>query len=281
LGIGKSNHHCLQDASSSSFGLPLYRACILARSSPTNTSPRNFPTAGNNVVLHTSRLKVSSCPGTVVLAAGYAIAILAHKSIVTSESILDTAAIVVQRGISTSSIIAVVDLRYSNVAGFRCIAYGIDVRSGHGILACIACLFFKCHTNKLSRKADIVSPPDITTFTTLLVSSHTTCSAHNGSQTTTREIRCAEEPWPEHLIQHVLEDMRERKASIASVLTMGQERMNMKINFYQWLAIKRWEGMEEKQKSGWKLWGKNIMKKDSKEEIRKVFKMLKDVVMCF
>jgi hypothetical protein len=75
--------------------------------------------------------------------------------------------------------------------------------------------------------------------------------------------------------------MRERKASIASVLTMGQERMNMKINFYQWLAIKRWEGMEEKEKSGWKLWRKNIMEKDSKEEIRKVFRMLKDVVMCF
>jgi hypothetical protein len=85
----------------------------------------------------------------------------------------------------------------------------------------------------------------------------------------------------EHLIQHVLEDMRERKASIASVLTMGQERMNMKINFCQWLAIKRWEGMEEKEKSGWKLWGKNIMEKDSKEEIRKVFKMLKDIVTCF
>jgi hypothetical protein len=85
----------------------------------------------------------------------------------------------------------------------------------------------------------------------------------------------------EHLIQHVLEDMKDRKASIASVLTMGQERMNMKINFYQWLAVKRWEGMEEQEKSGWRLWGKTIMEKDSKEEIRKVFKMLKDVVKCF
>jgi hypothetical protein len=75
--------------------------------------------------------------------------------------------------------------------------------------------------------------------------------------------------------------MNIRRASIASVLTMGQEQMRMKINFYQWLAIRRWEGMEEEKDGGWKLWRKRITEKNSAEGIRKVFKMLKDVVRCF
>jgi len=32
---------------------------------------------------------------------------------------------------------------------------------------------------------------------------------------------------------------------------MSQQRMTMKINFYQWLAVRRWEGMDKDKKNGW------------------------------
>jgi hypothetical protein len=85
----------------------------------------------------------------------------------------------------------------------------------------------------------------------------------------------------EHLIQHALEDMRGRQASIVSVLTIGQERMRMKINFYQWLAVRRWEGMEKEKGSGWKTWRKGAMEKNRDEGVRNVFEIVKDAVMCF
>jgi hypothetical protein len=77
-------------------------------------------------------------------------------------------------------------------------------------------------------------------------------------------------------IQHALEDIMDRKASIASVLTMRQQQMRMKTNFYQGLAVKRWEGMENKAKKyGWKMWGKRLMgKKDGNKGKKKGFKML-------
>ncbi|OAL06871.1 hypothetical protein IQ06DRAFT_209482, partial [Phaeosphaeriaceae sp. SRC1lsM3a] len=39
--------------------------------------------------------------------------------------------------------------------------------------------------------------------------------------------------------QHALEEVMDRKASITSVLSMGQERIRMRSNFYQWLAVRR------------------------------------------
>jgi hypothetical protein len=36
----------------------------------------------------------------------------------------------------------------------------------------------------------------------------------------------------------------------------------MKINFYQWLAVRRWEGMEkEEKKHGWRMWGPKVLGK--------------------
>jgi hypothetical protein len=93
-------------------------------------------------------------------------------------------------------------------------------------------------------------------------------------------------------VQHVLEDIMDRKASIASVLTMGQERMTMKINFYQWLAVKRWEGMEKDGESRWKvmkgtklqgIWKRMVGRKENEE--RRIArqsrtKVVKDAVSC-
>ncbi|KAH3915876.1 hypothetical protein HBI56_040790 [Parastagonospora nodorum] len=61
-------------------------------------------------------------------------------------------------------------------------------------------------------------------------------------------------PGRKESVQHALEELMDRKASIASVLSMGQQRMTMKINFYQWLAVRRWEGMEKDEKSRWGRW---------------------------
>ncbi|KAL5117213.1 hypothetical protein ACEQ8H_004902 [Pleosporales sp. CAS-2024a] len=62
-------------------------------------------------------------------------------------------------------------------------------------------------------------------------------------------------PWPRKVQvkseQAVEEDLMDRKASIARMLTMGQERMHIKIRFYQWLAVRPWEGMEKDQESSW------------------------------
>jgi hypothetical protein len=63
-------------------------------------------------------------------------------------------------------------------------------------------------------------------------------------------------------VQHALEGTMARKAFIASVLSTEQERRNMKINFYQWLAVRRWEGMEkEEKKHGWRMWGPKLLGK--------------------
>jgi hypothetical protein len=79
----------------------------------------------------------------------------------------------------------------------------------------------------------------------------------------------------------------QRKASIVSVLSMGQERMRMKVNFYQWLAIRRWEGMEKKEKhekkrreDGWRMWARRLMgKTEGDERKKKGFMILKDAVV--
>jgi hypothetical protein len=98
-------------------------------------------------------------------------------------------------------------------------------------------------------------------------------------------------------VQHTLEDITDRKASIASVLSMGQERMRMRINFYQWLAIRRWEGVEKKEmqdkkkkkkkknkaRDGWRIWARRLMGKtkgDEGEGEKKDIMMLKDVLVC-
>jgi hypothetical protein len=63
-------------------------------------------------------------------------------------------------------------------------------------------------------------------------------------------------------VHHALEGIIARKASIASVLFMERERMNMKINFYPWLTNRRWEGAEKKEKKhGWGMWGSRLMRK--------------------
>lgn len=61
-------------------------------------------------------------------------------------------------------------------------------------------------------------------------------------------------------MQHALEEVMGRKESIASALSMGQQRMRMRSNFYQWLAVKRWasEGMGEKKRAGWEAWRKKL-----------------------
>jgi hypothetical protein len=83
-------------------------------------------------------------------------------------------------------------------------------------------------------------------------------------------------------VHYALEDIMGRKASIARVFSMEQERMNMKINFYQWLAIRRWEGMEKKEKKhGWRMWGSKLWgKKKGKKQKAKGFNTVKDVVGC-
>jgi hypothetical protein len=94
-------------------------------------------------------------------------------------------------------------------------------------------------------------------------------------------------------VQHALNDFMGRKASIASVLSVEQERMHMKINFYQWLAVRRWESMEGRKESKWhglrakklrSLWSKMIGKEENAEKRRMSkqsrFKLLKEAVVC-
>jgi hypothetical protein len=89
-------------------------------------------------------------------------------------------------------------------------------------------------------------------------------------------------------VQHALEDVMGRKASMVSVLSTGQERMRMKVNFYQWLAVRRWEGMEKKEMlekkkrgGGWRIWARRLMgKTEGDEGKKKGITMLKDAVMC-
>ncbi|KAF1920211.1 hypothetical protein BDU57DRAFT_6471 [Ampelomyces quisqualis] len=90
-------------------------------------------------------------------------------------------------------------------------------------------------------------------------------------------------------IQCALEGMMNRKASVVSVLSMGQERMKMRIEFFQWLAVRRWEGMEGEKKSrwkswttvGWKMWAKKVLgTEDSGEGGKKGLKVLRDAVIC-
>ncbi|KAH7402094.1 hypothetical protein DE146DRAFT_631362 [Phaeosphaeria sp. MPI-PUGE-AT-0046c] len=75
-------------------------------------------------------------------------------------------------------------------------------------------------------------------------------------------------------VQHALEEAMVRKASMASVLSMGHERMRMRSSFYQWLAVRRWEGMEGKKDRGWKLWRKRLTGGAKKKGV----KLLKVVV---
>jgi hypothetical protein len=83
-------------------------------------------------------------------------------------------------------------------------------------------------------------------------------------------------------VHHALGDIVGRKASITSVLSMDQELMRMKINFYQWLAIRRWEGMEKKEKKhSLRMWGKKLLgKKKSNKGKTNGIKKVKDVFMC-
>jgi hypothetical protein len=94
-------------------------------------------------------------------------------------------------------------------------------------------------------------------------------------------------------VQHAFNDIMDRKVCIASVLSMEQERMKMKTNFYQWLAVRRWEGMEGRKDSKWhglrakilrSLWGKIIGKEEKPKEKhtskQSRIKLLKEAVVC-
>lgn len=93
--------------------------------------------------------------------------------------------------------------------------------------------------------------------------------------------------------QHALEDLIDRKASIASVLSMGQQRMTMKVNFYQWLAVRRWEGMDKDKESRWGRWrakklqgiwkmmvGQKTEHKEKQTPERSRIKVLRDEEVC-
>jgi hypothetical protein len=70
-----------------------------------------------------------------------------------------------------------------------------------------------------------------------------------------------------------------RKASVlsmgkkASVASMGQERLEMRMKFFHWLAVKRWEklgGDEEKERKWWRQgirWMKRV-KGESDEAVK-------------
>ena len=45
------------------------------------------------------------------------------------------------------------------------------------------------------------------------------------------------------MVQDTCEDVVRRKQSVVSVVTMREERLTMRINFFQWLAVRRWEMM--------------------------------------
>ncbi|KAH7069452.1 hypothetical protein FB567DRAFT_224400 [Paraphoma chrysanthemicola] len=77
-----------------------------------------------------------------------------------------------------------------------------------------------------------------------------------------------------------------RKASIGtSVLTMGRERAQWRSEFFQWLAVRRWESLEEmgekERRWGWTdkfgRW-KNVVR--SKKEKRERLTVLRGIVMC-
>ncbi|KAH7072680.1 hypothetical protein BKA63DRAFT_48519 [Paraphoma chrysanthemicola] len=77
-----------------------------------------------------------------------------------------------------------------------------------------------------------------------------------------------------------------RKASVAtSVLTMGRERAQWRSEFFQWLAVRRWEILEEMEekgrKRGWKgMFGRWKCVVRSKKEKRERLTVLRGIVMC-
>jgi hypothetical protein len=90
-----------------------------------------------------------------------------------------------------------------------------------------------------------------------------------------------------HRKMSAVEAVMARKESVASALTAGQERLRWRSEFFQWLAVRRWEGMQERdEKRGlWKKvfrrWTGVIEKANVEKGVRREgLVVLKGAVMC-